>query len=369
MPDIDMSGAVVQPDSPIYDGLNYAVARPVVAEYEITVSGSAAGVAPNVVLFRRYRGQVGDEINLAPVAGEIGTLQKTDTNSNPFVLDDDGFTAIAARNGGNQVGSFYFTFPDAQEFRLAHSEKVPNECAIAGNGTRETVPSGSNAKTYWIMNGSNGSGVAAQADLCVPTYTSTTVQIQGNASQPYGSSAIYTFADGFDFFGWNHVDHYQRADATNPTTANGTIETMFTSGKTGATKTTGTKTITSTAPVHGGSTTVQAATSAFNYLRIWTYFIELRAGQPNTHLSQMIDHNAYLATGTGTAYQCLYLTNNIDVEDSTFKVPIAASSWDNGAGIIRFIPDAWELSYATHYALRKSDGSWQTGLISELTIV
>lgn len=371
MPTIDLSGAVIQSNSPVIDSKNYSTARDAIAEYEIAVSGSAAGDAPNVILFRRFEGAFGDDVNLSPNAsvGEIGTLLKTSTSKNPYIIDDDGFACVANRDETNQVGSFYFTFTPTHEFRLATSEKVPNDKAFPGNGSRETIPTGSNCKSIWIMNGSNGSGVAAQADLCVPTYVGVNVQIQGNASQPYGAAALYTFDHGFDFFGWNHTDHYQKADPTNPTTANGTIETMFSSARiNGASKTTGGIIASATAPVHGASTTVQAANSQFDYLRFWSYCLVRRTGETEVQLSQFAMKNVYFATGANS-YQCLYLMNASTFAAATFKTPVVATEWDNVGGIIRFIPSAWELNYCTHYGLHKADGSWQTGLISELTTV
>jgi hypothetical protein len=354
MQTIDLSGLHAQFSSPKRDARSPVLAR--VPPKTHTFNVANPGAAPNVVLFRRFRGAAGSSINLAPAAGEIGTLLRSGAGAaNPllFDIDTDGFTAISAQQKRLGVGTFYIITPPSREFRMAYLEKCPNDACFPDTTMRETVPTTSALKSCWYMNSINGGAVLGRADLYLANHNGPQIIFGGNQSQPFISvgSAICNMVDGWDWNGWNSIGYYQKANEIDPIGGNGITERKISSGRTGVTKTTKTKIINNTLPVYGTSGRVDLATSEYDYFHVWTYFEE----DSGDYITNLYKRNVYLACGAGS-YQCLYLADGPVFADA-FTTEHLATSWVDGAsGQVLVTTDEWEAGWATHAFLRCADG-------------
>ena len=362
MPDINISGAVVQPDSPIYDGVSYAVSRLPAQSYRF--QSSAIGDAPDVVLFRHFVGEQSASINLAPAEGEVGTLVRgSSVSPYEFELDTDGFTALSSRKHTAKAATCYIVTPPCREFRASWSHKIPNDRAFVGATQRETNPASSVWKNHWYMNDLTGGGIAANADLCLDTAVGGhRLVIAGNSSQPELPDLGH-ISNYWDWNGWNYRGIYHKADAVDPILNNGLIEQRFTSKKIGGSKTTGSLLQSSTVPVYGSSTTVQLATSQYDYFHVGTYFISTEGD----YIGNAYERNLYLACGTNSR-QTLLLLNAATIADSTICFSYNFDAWNSGGNYVDFTTRAWHCDI-THAAIIKSDGSVHVSALADLEVL
>lgn len=358
---INLSTAAIQSASPKIDGGAYSQLRPEIKSYSIT--GADIGDAPNVVLYRDYsRGEDGQNFILTPRAGEVGTWVNTGVSSNNqaiYKANADGFPCLLQRDPkkSNQM-PLNITSTDQGEFRLSRCVSVLSDCGFAGTGQLATAPSGSVLKDFWIQY-QNGSGsVISEADLCVFTSIGSGIKIQGNSSQPFGSSDAVALMDWFDFNDWNNCTYYSKNGAPDATVNAGIQQSMFTSKKTGATKSTGTK-ITNTNNIsHGSGSTVDPAKATFSYLASQSYFTISDAQK----VACMAYRSDYWAHGANS-FQCLFFSNAATIEAATFLCAVKADSWVNngdGTHTVTVTPSAWIRSKATHFIVLKSNNTIQS---------
>lgn len=362
MPDINLGGAIQQANSPIIDGGNYSTTRLPAQSYRF--QSSAIGTAPTVELFRHFVGTEGASINLSPGVGEVGTLLRgSSTSPYEFELDTDGFTALSSRKHTATSASCYIQTTPCREFRASWGHRIPQDRAFVGATERETAPASSVWKNHWYMNGITGGGIAASADLCLDTAVgSNRLIIQGNSSQP-ALPDLGHIGNYWDWNGWNYRGIYHRADAVDPILNNGLIEQRFTSKKIGGSKTTGSLLQSSTVPVYGPSTTVQLATSQYDYFHVGTYFIDT-AGN---YIGNAYERNLYLACGENSR-QCLMLLNAATIADATAAFAYYFDAWNAGSNYVDFTTRDWHYDM-THAAIIKSDGSVHIAALSSLEVL
>jgi hypothetical protein len=284
--------------------------------------------------------------------------------------------AIAARADiKSGLTSVYFEYPDTGEFLIYSTEKTPNGWAFAGQINRETTPSGSVLKTSWP---SKGDGYGSKVDVAAFTSIGANISVVGNTSNAGGVvSNFVQFDDYWDWNGWNDFSYYQREGMPDPIFNNGHQQIMVSSAKTGETKTTGTKILSQSVPVHGtpiangGASDVQAGDTDFNRTYIWSYFKDFEdafKNLPKTYKSNMLRRANYWATGSNS-YQRIILINAATVEDSTRHWVKMFSYWgvyDSENDAIEFVLSNHERSVFTHAALLKPNGNYDIRTLASL---
>jgi hypothetical protein len=360
MPTIDLSGAVLQSSSPIIDGGSYSTARPAIAEYSIT--GPDIGDEPNVVLYRDYsRGEDGEDFIVTPRSGEVGTWNNSGASSNNqaiYKTNADGFPCLLQRDPRKpQQMPLNLTSSEQGEFRLSRCISVLNDSAFAGAGELATEPDTSALKDLWIQYENASGAEPTEADLCVFTAVLSGIKIQGNASRPFGSANTVMLLDWFDFDEWNNCSYYSKNGSPVATVDVGVQQSMFTSKKTGATKSTGTKITDTTNISHGVGSSVDPAKATFSYLASQSYFT-IADGEKVTCMAYRSD---YWAHGENS-FQCLFFANAETIEESTFLCAVKASSWVNngdGTHTVKATPSAWLRSVSTHMIVLKANNTIQ----------
>lgn len=363
MADINISTALQQVSSPVIDARNFSTPRLPPRSYRF--QSSAIGAAPNVVLFRHFRGSLGGSINLSPGAGEVGTLLRgSSTFPLEFESDPDGFTALSFRKHKQRAGSFYLQTADCREFFCAYSRRIPQDKSFPGTTARETAPTGSVSKDHWFMSGANGGSVTANTDICLVTAVGgNRLIVQGNSSQPAVPDMAH-IGDHWDWNGWNSFGVYIKANEADPLAGNGLIEQWFTSRKIGGSKTTGTRIQSSTVPVYGPSTPVALATSFYNYFYTGTYFVE----SDGAYIANAQERDLYLAIGAGTSRQHIMLLNAATIEAATSRIPYYFDAWNSSSNYVDFTTREWHTDI-THVAIVKADGSTHISALADLEVL
>lgn len=360
---IDLRQAKRNSQSPKITGKSFSVARPVAGNFRIVVTGDEAGEAPNVVEWRPFLGGThGADINLSPGPGEIGTYLNNLSTLPKFYKNSDGFSGMAARV--SRIGpetSLYINHADTDEFRCHYIEYVPGDWSFPGTSAAKTQPTTSVLKSRWHR---DGDGQGGRADICQITVVGENISISGNSSQPeFGVSPLVKFADYWDFNGPNCVGHYQKAGSPDPIADDGYLEAYLSSNKTGLTKPTGTLFISANAPVFGEGTDIAAGQTLYNNHAIWAYFITPQGAK--AYVSNLVTNYAYKAIGPNS-YQCLFLMNANARDLSSLFYAYKSDSWNNSTGIIDFSTNTFDMTYATHAALLKSNGTWQIDTLENL---
>lgn len=357
---INLSAAIIQSSSPKVDGAAYGSLRPNITAYSIT--GTDIGDAPNVVLYRDYSlGSDGQNFILTPQAGEVGTWVNTGVTANNQAIyksNADGFPCLLQRDPRKPDQMPLNITSTAQgEFRLSRCVSVLNDCAFAGAGELATQPTTSALKDLWIQYENASGADPTEADLCVWTAVNSGIKIQGNSSQPFGSADAVALMDWFDFDDWNNCTYYSKNGAPDATVDAGIQQSMFTSKKTGATKSAGTKIANTTNISHGASSTVDPAKATFSYLASQSYFTISDAAK----ITCMAYRSDYWAHGENS-FQCLFFANASTIEAATFLCAVKADSWvNNGDGTytVTATPSAWHRSKATHMIVLKANNTIQ----------
>lgn len=365
MTTINVTGAYRNPQSPKIAGKSFSSARPAAGNFRIVVTGAEAGEAPNVVEWRPFIGAVhGADINLSPNAGEVGTYLNNLSSLPKFYQNSDGFTGMAARV--SRIGpetSLYLNYPDSSEFRTHFIETVPTDWCFPGTSIAKTQPTTSVLKDVWDTRGDGQGGLA---DICEFTCVGENISISGNSSQPnFGVSPLVKFEDYWDFNGRNCFGHYQRAGSPDPIVNNGYLEAYFSSKITGTTKPTNTLFISANAPVFGTGTDIEAGQTLYNRAYKWAYFVTPSGAK--LYVPNLLTQYSYKAVGANS-YQCLFLMNANARDSSSLLYAYKSSSWNNATGIIDFSTNTFDMTYATHGALLKSNGTWQIDELENLRI-
>lgn len=359
---IDLTDAVVQSDSPKIDGADYAATRLPAQSYRF--QSSAIGASPNVELFRHFVGAAGASINLSPSAGEVGTLLRGGSvDPLEFEIDTDGFTALSFRKHTAASGSFYIQTTPCREFRCGYSHRIPNDRSFVGSTQRETAPVSSVWKNHWYMHGSSGGTINANADICLDSAVGgNRLWVTGNSSQP-SIPDIAHIGDWWDWHGYNYRSVYLKADETDPILNNGLIEQRFTSKKIAGTKGTGSVLQSSTAPVYGGSTPVQLATSEYDYFYVGAYFIDAQGN----YIGNAYERNLYLAVGPNSR-QGLILLNASTLAAATVCFDYYFDAWNSASNFVDFTTRPWH-SEITHAGIIKPDGSVHIEPLTSLEVI
>lgn len=379
MPTIDLTGLHAQVTSPRIDAHKANTARQDVTACRFLVPTGEAGGAPDVRFYRDFSDKTGGgNLALVPVSGEVGTIIKTSLNACVYANDTDGFGAIAARADiKSDLTSFYFEYPDTGEFLIYSSEKTPNGWAFAGQINRETKPNSSVLKTSWPC---DGDGYGSKADKAAFTSVGDNFSVAGNTSNSGGvMSNFVKFVDCWDWNNWNDFSYFQREGSPDPIFDNGYENLMISSAVTGATKTTGTKILSQSVPVHGtpvangGASDIEAGETDFNRTYVWSYFKDFEdayKGLSMPYRSNMLRRAIYWAIGSNSFQRIIFL-NAATVEASTRHWVKMFKSWgvfDAENDAIEFDLTDHERCTFTHVALLKPSGVFDIRTLASVKI-
>lgn len=362
----DLSVLTANATSPIRDSRFPSGNRITVDSVTIDAVGSSFGAAPNVTVFRDgTNGDPGDLLPLTGTSTEPGNITNTGGVSK-YQIAPDGFSGITARELGGGLFSncqLQHLFADCTEIRIEKMEIIPNHYAYpmrpvdADHGKLETFSSSSVSKDDWVMCDTDGSGVSDKNDIAVTTTNSSKLYVSGNATQP-GIGSLVDLADFLDFHAPYSKGVYMRFGAPDPNVDLGRIEVDLTSRITGTSKSTGTKTINADVVLNAvGPVALSPEYCIFNCIKAFAY-IELGDGE---HEVQLLRRFWFVASGTGTCYQCAYLTNNAVWEDATWKTAVVATAWSDSQITVPI--NDYAKTMATHVIIRKPDGSMQAKAI------
>jgi hypothetical protein len=369
MQTIDLSGLHAQSSSPRIDARSANAPR--IAPGTFRIRGAGFGPKPPARCFRSFlEGVLGNAVSLAAPDGEIGTFVKAAGGSNDFkyLVDSDGFTALAVKFSRveSKALAIYIEVPSCVEFRLHYASKVPNGWAFAGQTEREVRSVGTSVvKFIWVK---NLDGAGPFADICPYTSVGENISISGNSSQPGGvmSAPLVKFDDWWDWHNWNSFGHYQKAGFPNPVTDIGYLEGYASSRITGPTKSTMTKFVSMSAPVHGVGTDIESD-PVFNRFYILDYFVEveqplLDANAVRNYVSNLMLRDLYISSGTNS-YQALFLLNANTLADSSEHTVVHANTWTEGTGPsgedeVTVDLDAYYTGKYSHIGILRPDKTW-----------
>lgn len=354
-----------------------AIFRAVPAGDFIEIAGSGFGLTPNVVFYRKFQGEAGTPVPVAPEDGEIGVINFNNNGAAYFGDIENGASGFALhvqdggiRGGGTGDRGFSYDMPQHRRFRHTYWVGVPVGSVYPGSNSHTTdgpqqlehgqFPLDSGCKVSWRQHSPGANADNTRADVCIYTHIGNgTHAVAGNATVPMSTVFGGTIAASIYQFGKpNVIDYAQDCDPENSAINNSFQQFRITNDLLNTTKPSGTRTSVSNKASFAGTGLVSHG-SGDSYSH--NVFGGLnRKLSINPAATQMIISNVYDAVessdGVPDWRQCLWACNAATIADSTKRVALYAPEWEWSDALVRF-PRHRVPGWATHLIIEKADGT------------
>ncbi len=213
------------------------VSGDIIDSNSITVSGSDFGsTGPTILIFDDFNDGTGDgnNANLAATVGSWDGTGAYNPRYSSVSRSGDYSVELSAFDGSEYIMSqFYKDFDTATEYFLSYGVMVPADTYFPQKYSFSDVgefPDGSVWKFAWIRDYENDPDAGPDDDdKCLPTHNSQAAFVtDGNdLNNSGGTSSIRIheitgdYSTWWEWFSWNRMSFWGRADTTNPSTTAG----------------------------------------------------------------------------------------------------------------------------------------------------